>query len=62
MPVIYLKSGGYIECEGYTIKEGCVRAIGGTLKETREVQESSKYPEVIIPLGNILFIVPQKLT
>lgn len=62
MPVIYLKSGGYIECEGYTIKDGCARAIGAVLKETEELPESKKYAEAVIPLANILFILPQQLS
>jgi hypothetical protein len=59
MPLIYLKSGGYIECDGYTIKEGCARAIGGSFRCVSEIPDSTRQPEIIIPLSNILFITPQ---
>ena len=60
MPVIYLKSGGYVECEGYTIKDGVVKTIGATFKEAEFPAQGTKQQESIIPLANILFILPQK--
>jgi hypothetical protein len=57
-----LKSGGYVECEGYTIKDGCVKTIGASFKETTFPPNGTKQQESAIPLANILFILPQKLT
>lgn len=61
MPIIYLKSGGCVEVEGYTIKDGCLKAIGVTFRETNIPEESQKQPEAAIPLDNILYILPQKV-
>ena len=61
MPIIYLKSGGYLECDGYTIKDGCAKTIGATFKETTFPPSGTKQQESAIPLANILFILPQKL-
>ncbi|MEO0092336.1 MAG: hypothetical protein ABIK61_06480 [candidate division WOR-3 bacterium] len=61
MPIIYLKSGGYLECEGYTIKDGVVKTIGATFKETSFPPKETKQQESVIPLSNILFILPQKI-
>ncbi|MCX7785794.1 MAG: hypothetical protein N2201_06190 [candidate division WOR-3 bacterium] len=61
MPIIYLKSGGYVECEGYTIKDGVVKTIGATFKETTFPPKETKQQESVIPLSNILFILPQKV-
>jgi len=61
LPIIYLKSGGYLECEGYTIKDGCAKTIGATFKETTFPPSGTKQQEAAIPLANILFILPQKI-
>jgi hypothetical protein len=61
MPVIYLKSGGYVEVEGYTIREGCLKAIGATFKDTNVPEKSAKQSEAAIPLDNILYILSQKV-
>lgn len=60
MPIIYLKSGGYCECEGYTIKDNCVKAVGVKFNVENLSEELKKQNEVIIPLDNILYILPQK--
>lgn len=60
MPVVYLKSGGYIECEGYTIKEGAVKAVNVKLCTTGVPEECTKQQEAVIPLANILYILPKK--
>jgi hypothetical protein len=61
MPIIYLKSGGYVEIEGYTIRDGCLKAIGATFRETNVPEKSAKQSEAAIPLDNILYILPQKV-
>lgn len=61
MSIIYLKSGGYLECEGYTIKDGCAKTIGATFKETTFPPSDTKQQESVIPLANILFILPKKI-
>jgi hypothetical protein len=62
VPIIYLKSGGYVECEGYTIKDGCVKTIGANFRETNMPENIAKQPESAIPLANILYILPQNRT
>jgi hypothetical protein len=57
MPTIYLKSGGEVECEGYTIKDNCVRAVGVKFVNIEFPEEKRKQPEVVIPLFNILYII-----
>ncbi len=56
MPTIYLKSGGMAECEGYTIKDNCARAVGVKFINTELPEEKKKQPEAVIPLCNILYI------
>ncbi len=57
MATIYLKSGGMVECEGYTVKDNCVRAVGVKFIQTQIPQEKEKQPEAVIPLYNVLYIV-----
>ncbi|MEO0076377.1 MAG: hypothetical protein ABIJ94_00390 [candidate division WOR-3 bacterium] len=61
MPIIYLKSGGYVECEGFTIKDGVVKTIGAIFKDTKFPPDNTKQQESVIPLDNILYILPQKI-
>lgn len=56
MPIIYLKSGGQAECEGYTIKDNCVRAVGVKFINTEIPEGKKNQPEAVIPLFNILYI------
>lgn len=60
MPIIYLKSGGYVECEGYTIRDGCVKAVNVKLVKTEVSEENTKQQEAAIPLSNILYVLPKK--
>jgi|UniRef100_A0A7C6EBU7 hypothetical protein len=60
MPIIYLKSGGYVECEGYTIRDGCIKAVGVKFNETKVPEQNAKQPEAAIPLDNVLFVLPKK--
>ncbi len=55
MPTIYLKSGGQCECDGYTIKDNCVKAVGVKFIDTK-TPEKKDQPEAVIPLCNILYI------
>ncbi|MEO0098566.1 MAG: hypothetical protein ABIK99_05985 [candidate division WOR-3 bacterium] len=57
MPTIYLKSGGEVECEGYTIKDNCVRAVGVKFIKTEIPEEKKSQPEAVIPLFNVLYII-----
>ncbi len=50
-----------MECDGYTIKDGCAKTIGATFKETTFPPSGTKQQESAIPLANILFILPQKI-
>lgn len=60
MPIIYLKSGGYVECDGYTIRDGCVKAVNVKFVKTAISEEDAKQPEAAIPLDNILYVIPKK--
>jgi|UniRef100_A0A7V5XYU9 hypothetical protein len=60
MPVIYLKSGGYCECEGYTIKDNCVKAVNVKFNVENIPEELKKQNEAVIPLSNVLYIIPAK--
>ncbi|MCS7249596.1 MAG: hypothetical protein N2323_04360 [candidate division WOR-3 bacterium] len=60
MPIIYLKSGGYCECEGYTIKDNCIKAVGVKFNVENLPEELRKQQEAVIPLNNVLYILPQK--
>jgi len=61
MPIIYLKSGGYCECEGYTIKDNCVKAVNVKFNVENIPEELKKQNEAVIPLNNVLYIIPAKL-
>uniref|UniRef100_A0A7V3ZUX7 Uncharacterized protein n=1 Tax=candidate division WOR-3 bacterium TaxID=2052148 RepID=A0A7V3ZUX7_UNCW3 len=61
MPIIYLKSGGYCECEGYTIKDNCVKAVNVKFNVENIPEELKKQNEAVIPLSNVLYIIPAKL-
>lgn len=60
MPIIYLKSGGYCECEGYTIKDNCIKAVGVKFNVDELPEELKKQKEAVIPLDNVLYIITQK--
>ena len=60
MPIIYLKSGGYVECEGYTIRDGCVKAVNVKFSNTPIPEDKSKQQEAAIPLDNVLYVLPKK--
>jgi len=60
MPIIYLKSGGYVECEGYTIRDGCVKAVNVKFIQTNVSGENAKQQEAAIPLDNVLYVLPKK--
>ncbi|MDH5186138.1 MAG: hypothetical protein OEZ20_09110 [candidate division WOR-3 bacterium] len=60
MPIIYLKSGGFVECEGYTIRDGCIKAVNVKFIKTDVLEENSKQQEAAIPLNNVLYVLPKK--
>ncbi len=58
MAVVFLKSGGTAVCGGYTIKEGVVKLVDVTFKDSAIPQGKEKQPEAVVPLVNVLYIIP----
>ncbi len=58
MPVVYLKSGGYAVCGGYTVKDGVVKMVDVTFNETGLPPDKARQPEAVVALTNVLYILP----
>ncbi|MEO0025962.1 MAG: hypothetical protein ABIK54_04300 [candidate division WOR-3 bacterium] len=58
MPIVYLKSGGYAVCGGYTVKEGVVKMVDVIFKETEIPEGRERQPEAVVSLANVLYIIP----
>ncbi|MGB9742002.1 MAG: hypothetical protein ACP5JB_02555 [candidate division WOR-3 bacterium] len=60
MPIVYLKSGGYAVCGGWTVKEGVVKMVDVVFKQTGLPEDQTKQPEAAVSLANVLYILPGK--
>ncbi len=58
MSVVYLKSGGYAVCGGYTVKDGVVKMVDVTFKEAGLPPDKERQPEAVVALANVLYILP----
>lgn len=58
MPTVFLKSGGFAVCGGCTYKEGVVKMVDVTFKETGLPADKEKQPEAVVSLANVLYVLP----